>query len=253
MPTVAEVRTLLAATSVPGDVVDDLIDGSAGMWLLNEPAEILAADLAHCHPMPTEDEVRVACRALDDGRWRLTVVGTDRPGLLARTAAVLARSRLSVRTAGVTTWPNRAFALQGLTVEDPAGRSWTTADWEQLGEDIKSSWRRTGDVAVDWKPEGPVKVMSSPVVTGGSLVTVEAPDRIGLLWAIASWFFRRGLNVQAAFLEEQDQRAVDTFLIDNGAEIDRDGLANHLAAGGGSRRRWSKGFLRRRRHSSTST
>src|SRR5712692_4766097 len=124
MATVAEVRTLLAASSVPSDLVDDLIDGSAGMWLLNEPAEILAADLAHCHPPPSGDEVRVACRALDDDRWRVTVVGTDQPGLLARTAAVLARSRLSVRTAVVTTWPNRAIALQGLTVEDPANRSW---------------------------------------------------------------------------------------------------------------------------------
>ena len=251
MATVAEVRTLLAATSVPNDRIDDLIEGSAGMWILNEPAEILAADLAHCHPPPGDDEVRVACRALDEGRWRVTVVGSDRPGLLARTAAVLARSRLSVRTAGVTTWPTWAIALQGLTVEDPANRSWTTADWERLGEDIKSAWRGMGDVAVDWKPEGPVRVMSSPVVTGGILVTVEAPDRIGLLWAIASWLFQRGLNVQAAFLDEQDQRAVDTFLVDGAADIDRDGLAAHLAAGEASRRRWSDRVLRRRQPSTS--
>ena len=101
------------------------------------------------------------------------------------------------------------------------------------------------------QPEGPVTVMSSPVVTGGYLVTVEAPDRIGLLWAIASWFFQGGLSVQAAFLDEREQRAVDTFLVDGAADVDRDRLANHLAAGGASRRRRAHGSWWRRRHSTS--
>jgi UTP:GlnB (protein PII) uridylyltransferase len=64
-------------------------------------------------------------------------------------------------------------------------------------------------------------------------MTVEAPDRVGLLWAIASWFADHGLNVEAALLEQQGQRAVDRFLIDGSP--DADGLATHLA---GTRRRF---------------
>jgi hypothetical protein len=73
-------------------------------------------------------------------------------------------------------------------------------------------------------------VVSSPVLTGQSLITVEAPDRVGLLWAVASWFATQRLNVEAAHLDEQRQRAVDRFLIDGSPDVN--GLATHLAGTG---------------------
>jgi predicted amino acid-binding ACT domain protein len=228
--TAAELTTLLSARDVPPEVAGRLVDGLAGMWLLNEPAEVLAADLTHCHPEPSAGEVRASFRPSDGGGlWRLTVVAPDRPGLLAATAGTLASHGLSVRTAGMTTWPDQGMALQGLAVNG-------AADWEALAAEIRQVLYGKRPVSVAWKPEGPVKVVSSPVLTGHSLITVEAPDRVGLLWAVASWFADHRLSVEAAQLEEEGQRAVDRFLIDGSPDVN--GLATHLA---GMRRRFPWG------------
>jgi UTP:GlnB (protein PII) uridylyltransferase len=225
--TAAELTTLLSARGVPSEVAGRLVEGLAGMWLLNEPAETLAADLAHCHPEPSPGEVRASFRPSDDVRlWRLTVVASDRPGLLAATAGTLASHGLSVRTAGMTTWPDQAMALQGLTISG-------AAEWDALAAEIRQVLGGKRPVSVAWKPEGPVKVLASQVLTGQSLITVEAPDRVGLLWAVASWFAYHRLNVEAAQLEEQGERAVDRFLIDGSPDVN--GLATHLA---GMRRRF---------------
>jgi hypothetical protein len=65
------------------------------------------------------------------------------------------------------------------------------------------------------------------------LITVEAPDRVGLLWAVASWFADHRLNIEAAQLEQQGERTVDRFSIDGSPDVN--GLASHL---GGTRRRF---------------
>ena len=227
MATAAELTTLLSARGVPPDTAGRLVEGLAGMWLLNEPAEILAGDLVHCHPGPAPEEIRASFRPGDgDQLWRLTVVAPDRPGLLAATAGTLASHGLSVKTAGMTTWPDQAMALQGLTVSG-------VADWDALAGEIRQALHGKRPVSVPWKPEGPVRVLSSGVLTGQNLITVEAPDRVGLLWAVASWFGERGLNVEAAQLDEQGDRAVDRFLIDGNPDVN--GLATHLA---GTRRRF---------------
>lgn len=230
MTTEADVRSILSTTSVPAEVMTELVDGLAGIWVLNEPAELLAADLTHCHPPPGGDEVRMAHRLLEDGTWRLTLVGRDRPGLLAMTAGVLARSGLSVRTAGVTTWPRLSLALQGITVHDPAGRSWSEADWDVLRGQVEAAWKGEEQAGVRWRADGQVKVVSSRVATGENLVTVEAPDRVGLLWAIASWFYGQSINVEAASLSDREGVAVDTFLVAGEAPLDVDRLAAHLVS-----------------------
>ena len=238
MATPAELTTLLSGRGVPAETAARLVDGLAGMWLLNEPAEVLAADLAHCHPDPSPGEVRAGFRPGDsDDLWRLTVVAPDRPGLLAATAGTLASHGLSVKTAGMTTWPDQAMALQGLTISG-------AADWDALTDEIRQALLGKRPVSVPWKPEGPVRVLSSGVLTGQSLITVEAPDRVGLLWAVASWFGERGLNVEAAQLDEEGNRAVDRFLIDGSPDVNK--LATHLA---GTRRRFP--WVRRRSSSSS--
>jgi glycine cleavage system regulatory protein len=126
----------------------------------------------------------------------------------------------------MTTWPEQAIALQGLTISG-------VADWDAVAAEIRQALPGKRPVSVPWKPEGPVRVLSSPVLTGQSLITVEAPDRVGLLWAVASWFSDRGLNVEAAQLEGQGDRAVDRFLINGSPDVNA--LATHLA---GTRRRF---------------
>ncbi|HSS08265.1 MAG TPA: hypothetical protein VLL25_00160, partial [Acidimicrobiales bacterium] len=244
--TAAELTTMVGASGVPAGVADQLVDGLAGIWLLNEPAEVLAADLACCHPALSPGEVRANLRPLDannDRSWRLTVVAPDRPGLLAATAGTLARRGLSVKAAGMTTWPERGMALQGVTVKDPERREWKAADWDELADEVRHVVYGQRQMSVPWKPEGPVKVVSSPVLTGHSLITVDAPDRVGLLWATSSWFRDQQFNVEAAQLESRDGRALNLFLVVGSPDVN--GLAAHLAGARRSRFPWSRDAAKR--------
>jgi hypothetical protein len=66
---------------------------------------------------------------------------------------------------------------------------------------------------------------SSDIVGDLRSITVEAPDPIGLLWAIAAWFQDNGVD---------GTRAFDTFLVQGDPDVD--GLAACLA--GRERRRF---------------
>jgi UTP:GlnB (protein PII) uridylyltransferase len=221
--TAAEITNLLVGHAVPPDVVADLVDGLPGTFMLDVAAEVLAADLALCHPPLAPSEVRIQLRpAHDDHARRVTVVAHDRPGLLAATAGALAERGLSVVSAGAATWEHRAMALQSVTVVDPERRSWAAADWDLAAEDIKAVTSGQRRPVVAFKPAGPAKVVTSPVLDGNALVTVEAPDRVGLFWAIASWFEAGGYNVLAARLSDDGHgRATDAFLVDRAPDVER--------------------------------
>jgi UTP:GlnB (protein PII) uridylyltransferase len=229
--TAAEITSLLAGRDVPPEVVEELVEGLPGTLLLDEPAEVLAADLALCHPPLAPSEVRVELRPADgDHARRVTVVAHDRPGLLAATAGALAERGLSVVSAGAATWEQRAMALMGVTVVDPERRAWGPDDWALAADDVRAVTSGQRRPAVTFQPAGPVKVVASPVLDGHALVTVEAPDRIGLLWAIASWFEAGGYNMLAARLSDDGRgRALDTFLVDRAPDVD--GLLARLSGG----------------------
>jgi UTP:GlnB (protein PII) uridylyltransferase len=245
--TAAEISSLLADRDVPPAVVEELMDGLPGTLLLDEPAEVLAADLALCHPPLAPSEIRVQLRpAADDHARRLTVVAHDRPGLLAATAGALAERGLSVVSAGAVAWDHRAMALQGVTVVDPERRTWGSDDWALAADDVRDVAGGRRRPAVTFQPSGPVKVVASPVLDGHALVTVEAPDRVGLLWAIASWFEAGGYNVLAARLSDDGRgRAIDAFLVDRTPDVDR--LLKRLTGASGRR-----SLLARLRRSRTS-
>lgn len=227
-----QVGTLLAA-SLPGEVAGALIEGLGGMWMLDEPAEVVAEDLRLCHPDLGDGEVRVSVRPRQgSSRWRVTVVAADRPGLLAGTAAVLASHGLSVDAAGASTWVARGLALHGVTVEDPGGHVSGAEAWAAIGDEIAAHLRAGTEPATEWKPGGRVKVVSTPVAGGRSVLRVEAPDRIGLLWVIASWLRDHACNLEAAQLSNQGGSAIDTFVVEG--TVDADALVTHLA---GRRRR----------------
>jgi UTP:GlnB (protein PII) uridylyltransferase len=237
--TVAEITSLLAARDVPPDLVDELVDGLSGSLLLDEPADVLAADLAVCHPALAPSEVRVRLRpATKDHARRVTVVAHDRPGLLAATAGAIAERGLSVVAAGAATWEHRSLALQGVTVVDPAKRRWGSAEWDEVAAAIDEIVRGLRSPNVTFQPGGPVKAVASPVFDGHAVVTVEAPDRVGLLWAIASWFEAGGYNVVAARLSDDGQgRASGAFLVDRSPDVEL--MVAHLA--GTVRRRRLRG------------
>jgi UTP:GlnB (protein PII) uridylyltransferase len=70
------------------------------------------------------------------------------------------------------------------------------------------------DSAAPFVPAGPVHIDVEQVGAGLSQVSVAAPDGIGLLWAISTWFEHHGCNILVARATPQGEFAEDTFLVD---------------------------------------
>jgi hypothetical protein len=223
-------------------MVNELLNHVSAAWLLGEPAEVVAADLALCHPPLGRDEVRAVAWPTDaPGVHRLTVVSHDRPGQLVRLAGalteqgvfILGGSASALSMGGSAAVPADRVAIQRLSVTG-------SSQWEAIGARLRDILGRGEDVAPDFTPLAPVEVDCQPQGSGLALVTVKAPDRPGLLWAVASWFHAVGADVQAYRADSDGNTAVDSFLVRG--RIDAHALAGAL---GGVPTRTLRPLLRR--------
>ena len=160
---------------------------------------------------------------------RLTVVGDDRPGMLGVTSGVVASFGLSVCGAVAATWSGSGLAFQALTVEDTDRRALSQQWWDEVAQCVRDELSGGMHAAVTWKPRGAVAVRTERLDLDHSLLTVEAADRVGLLWAISSHLRNCGINVRAAAVSHTAGRAADTFLVDGYPEPDE--LRSHLLHG----------------------
>lgn len=214
MATTGAVRTLLAPTSLPSDLVDELLAEASTVWLMGEPAEVLASDLVLCHPPLAPEEVRaVATSTANPNAWRLTVAAHDRPGLLAGVGGALADQDLSITDASATVLPGPGIALQRVTAVQASGRRMTQDDWDAVGRRLQAVLGRKEPVSATFTPIPPVTVDTQPQDSGRALLTITAPDRVGLLWAVATWFESHGVNVEAYHARSELGLAKDTFLV----------------------------------------
>ncbi|MDQ1370052.1 MAG: hypothetical protein QOF20_2405 [Acidimicrobiaceae bacterium] len=209
MASVSEVRSLLAETTVPQDLIDDSLVGASALWLMSATAEMLAGDVVLCHPPIGPEEVRAVAHPLEGGGIRLTVAAHDRPGLLADTAAVLAAEALSVSAASAMTWNGSGIALHALTV---AQAELTEDRWARLGARLQGLGR-DDPPAFEFTPAGRAVVHSSPSAMGRCVVTVTAADQVGLLWAICRWFADQGLSIEAAHIGAEGGQVQDHFIV----------------------------------------
>jgi glycine cleavage system regulatory protein len=229
MATVTQVRDLLVGTSLPDPLVRTLLDGASALWLMGEPDEQVAADLALCHPPLRSGEVRAFARPLQGGQHKVSVVAPDRPGLLAGTAAALATQGLSVTSASGSAWPDLGFAVLRVVVDTADG---VTIDWDAAGADLRRrlAGPAPGHEHVPFEPLAPVVVEAEDQAGGRTMVSVQAPDRPGLLWAIAAWFEEHDCNIEVARIGGCDGTATDTFVVVG--PVDADELANRLSGRG---------------------
>ena len=135
----------------------------------------------------------------------------DRPGLLAGTAGALALHGLSIVQMSGTTWPERSLAVLRVTVTCPVAG--IVPDWDAVGPDLRAALGEGVRHEPRFVPVPPVKVTAAPDVGGRTAVTVEAPDTIGLLWAIASWLASHDCNIELAAVETTGSLARDTFVV----------------------------------------
>ncbi len=226
-----EVRALLEPTSLPPELVDELIDGASPVWLMGEAAEAVAGDLVLAHPALRAGEVRAAVKPTSGGDvWRLTVAARDRAGLLAEIAGVLAAQDLSITSISASAWAGAGLAILRLAISAPGGQLMGAEDWDRVGEGLRSalSGEATGVAPHQrFQPAPPVRVTATPGETGRVVLRLQAPDRIGLLWAVATWLSERGANIEVARVETRDGMADDTFVIDG--VLDAADLATYLS------------------------
>jgi predicted amino acid-binding ACT domain protein len=214
MATTAAVRRLLTPTSLPSDLVDELLAEVSAVWLMGEPAEVLASDLVLCHPPLGPAEVRaVAKPTADASAWRITVAAHDRVGLLAALAGALADQGLSITHVSATVLPGPGLSLQRVTAKHAGGQPMEQSDWDEVGARLQAVLGRDEPVLTSFSPTPPVTVECQPQDFGRVLVTVEAPDKVGLLWAIASWFAEHEANIETCRATSEDGVARDTFVV----------------------------------------
>ncbi|HEX3540282.1 MAG TPA: ACT domain-containing protein, partial [Acidimicrobiales bacterium] len=228
MASVSEVKSLLLDTTVPRSLIDESLDRASTLWLMSASAPLLAGDVVLCHPPVRAAEVRAAAHPLGGGATRLTVVAHDRPGLLADTAGLLAADGLSVGSASAMSWAGSSLAVHALTVVDGP---LSERRWHQLGLRLRQL-SQEAPPAVAFTPLGRATVTSSPSGTGRSVVTVTAPDQVGLLWAICRWFADHGVTIEAARCGGADGQVEDHFVVVG--EPDSRGLAARLTEPTGS-------------------
>lgn len=221
-----EVLDLLAGTDVPGPVAEALVATASPLWLLTEAPDVLATDLALCHPPLEAGEVRAAGRPLvGSSLVRLTVVAADRPGLLADTTAVLARAGYSVSAASACSWPDRELALHALTF-DP-GERLQPGQWEALSAQLRRLGRRSRRADPPFEPIGAATVTVNGTWPSDTVVELSAPDAVGLLWATCRWFAEHGVTIRSATVTTNYGIADDGFIVHG--PVDADALAAHLS------------------------
>jgi UTP:GlnB (protein PII) uridylyltransferase len=219
-----EVRELLVATPVPDEVVDGVLGEASALWLMAERADVLAADVALCHPPLAADEIRASVRPTSlPFSWRLTVVAPDQPGLLAALAGSLAEQWLSISRAAATLWSAGGIAIISVVVTDPAGTHRDGRTWDRVAARLKAVVAGDATIAFEVERRGPVVVRATRQ-GDRSIVAVRTPDRMGLLWAIADWFAGQGANIEAMHIrttgDDDESFADDTFLVAGDLDVD---------------------------------
>ena len=248
----SEIADLLSGTKLPARTVQGLLRSAPPLWLMSESAPTLAADLALCHPKLRRGEIRAVAHPIEGSRSvRLTVVATDRRGLLADSASALASSKLSIAHATAATWPGRRLAVHSFVLSSAAG--FDDGVWSEVQDRLRTM---AGGVA-GFGPgstvsagsgrasagSGSVSAGSGPVPAGAirpgrahvtvqgaegdrSMVGVVADDQVGLLSALCRWFAERDVSIESLHARTVKGRADDTFLV--AGQVDARALTGFL-------------------------
>jgi hypothetical protein len=207
-----------------------------GAGLPDDVARDLAADFGSVGVDIGPGRVHVSVMALSEKIWRVDVAAPDRRGLLAAAATVLADAGLDIVSGAAVTVPGGAGPSQPLALQRfDVALVGAPPDWDAVTlrlQDRLSSAAPSlpgrpigaGIVTVDIEPLDVVTPTAHD--TDRIRITVQAPDRPGLLWLVAAWLEANGCDVQVALLSSADG-VVDDVLIVTG-DVDAGKLEAHL-------------------------
>jgi [protein-PII] uridylyltransferase len=209
-----------------------------GMWddwkasLINKLVERVGALLTGAEvPLP-DDELPAAVLALAErgelavvaedtaDASRITVIAPDRPGLLCRSAGVLALHRLGIRAATATSVGAIAVTLFDV---DPAFLA--EVDAGRIREDLRRALDGSLDVAQrlakraasaasgKTAPPAPRVLLAASASSSATVLEVRAHDQPGLLFTVTQTLAEHGLDVRTARVETLGAEVVDAFYL----------------------------------------
>src|SRR5450755_759508 len=152
---------------------------------------------------------------------RITVIAPDQPGLLWRSAGVLALHRLGVRAASAT-----SIGPTAVTVFDVEPMYFSVADPAWIQDDMRRAIEGGLDVAQKLARREATAATrksialppASVLLPGGAsdkatVLEVRAHDRPGLLFTVTRVLAAEGLDVQSARVETLGAEVVDAFFV----------------------------------------
>ncbi len=197
-------RRIASATQLVDDAaVVARIEAAPPGYVLAHTGSDIARHAELLEPLSSPGKVRViSTPGTEFGTWKLDIASRDRPGLLAVFTGVLVHESFDVTQAVLATWADDA-ALQALTI-----RATEAPDLVSLQRSLEWSL----DQGLSAPPVDGATVTFGQ--TASSLYTsceVTAPDRPGLLHAVAVAITNAGADIHAASVATVDGVARDRF------------------------------------------
>jgi [protein-PII] uridylyltransferase len=204
--------------------IDWYVERLPRAYLVSVPPETAARHFRLLAPPVGAAEVRTDSRAGErSGTYDLTVVASDRPGLLAKIAGALALNGLNILSAQAFTTED-GVALDLFVVEPVFEEEVDEDRWRRCRTDLRKAIE--GRVSLEYRVRERRRLYPQPAVVAPITVTIDndvsdfftvvdvsAPDRIGLLFDLARAFHELELDVHVAKVATLGSRVVDAFYV----------------------------------------
>jgi len=220
----SRLREALASAGVPRDDAQDFLAMAPSGYVLWAPADEAAEHVALVIPKPESTEVRTSVRrGKTPATYRLSVGAVDRLGLLAAAAGAMTLSGLTILAAqAFTTEDGRAldvFEVRGAfeaEVRDDRWERFQSVMTEVL-EGSLNLRERVHSLRAHYRPAVRGIAVTVRIDQEASdfftVVEVSAPDRLGLLFDLASTISEHDLDVHVAKVATYGDRVVDVFYV----------------------------------------
>jgi UTP:GlnB (protein PII) uridylyltransferase len=198
------------------EVVMGFVDSAPIGWLDGASEADLIEDLVLVTPELDAAAMRVRVREVGPS-WELSVVTTDRSGVLATSCRILSESGLSVTGARVASWTDRLVALQRFTINPVVLPLSGEPDWPTVTLNLRAALlaqSRNNDTNMARPlPAGWELELLEHLTFGRLAVRFTAHDAPGLLAEITQFLSDVGTDVQSAHVRSEGSLAVDDFVL----------------------------------------
>ena len=158
---------------------------------------------------------------------QITVCTKDRPGLFAEIVGAFASQQVSVLDAAIFTRADGIVLDSFHVVDGRTDGPLTSTKWAVVRKALRKALRGERDIErlirnAERNPLAAQSTMSSlrrsvsfdnAASTAYTIIDIEAPDRVGLLYDIASAIFELRLDISVARIATDDRQARDAFYV----------------------------------------